>query len=237
MNKKQVILIFGVLLLVSIIVRSQNKPLNLPNFKKSSYHFGFWLGYTQSAIVPTRKPNYTFNDSLISMTPLSIGSFAVGPMGSISLHKNIKVRAAILLSFQDRSVDYVFWIKDTTEVFNKKLSSVYVEFPVQIKFVTNRINNIAFYSTIGAKYGYDFSSNISVRDDFNYEDVLKIKRNNFAYSLGGGIDFYLTYFKFGIDLRMDFGINNVLEKTNTFYSSPLEKLKTRMWQLSFTFEG
>jgi len=76
-----------------------------------------------------------------------------------------------------------------------------------------------------------------VRDDFNYEDVLKIKRNNFAYSLGGGIDFYLTYFKFGIDLRMDFGINNVLEKTNTFYSSPLEKLKTRMWQLSFTFEG
>jgi hypothetical protein len=237
MNKKQVILIFGVLLLVSIIVRSQNKPLNLPNFKKSSYHFGFWLGYTQSAIVPTRKPNYTFNDSLISMTPLSIGSFAVGPMGSISLHKNIKVRAAILLSFQDRSVDYVFWIKDTTEVFNKKLSSVYVEFPVQIKFVTNRINNVAFYSTIGAKYGYDFSSNISVRDDFNYEDVLKIKRNNFAYSLGGGIDFYLTYFKFGIDLRMDFGINNVLEKTNTFYSSPLENLKTRMWQLSFTFEG
>jgi hypothetical protein len=237
MNKKQVILIFGVLLLVSIIVRSQNKPLNLPNFTKSSYHFGFWLGYTQSAIVPTRKPNYTFNDSLISMTPLSIGSFAVGPMGSISLHKNIKVRAAILLSFQDRSVDYVFWIKDTTEVFNKKLSSVYVEFPVQIKFVTNRINNVAFYSTIGAKYGYDFSSNISVRDDFNYEDVLKIKRNNFAYSLGGGIDFYLTYFKFGIDLRMDFGINNVLEKTNTFYSSPLEKLKTRMWQLSFTFEG
>jgi hypothetical protein len=237
MNKKQVILIFGVLLLVSIIVRSQNKPLNLPNFKKSSYHFGFWLGYTQSAIVPTRKPNYTFNDSLISMTPLSIGSFAVGPMGSISLHKNIKVRAAILLSFQDRSVDYVFWIKDTTEVFNKKLSSVYVEFPVQIIFVTNRINNVAFYSTIGAKYGYDFSSNISVRDDFNYEDVLKIKRNNFAYSLGGGIDFYLTYFKFGIDLRMDFGINNVLEKTNTFYSSPLEKLKTRMWQLSFTFEG
>jgi hypothetical protein len=237
MNKKQAILILGFLLLVSTIVRSQNKPLNLPNFTKSKYHWGFWLGYTQSAIVPTRKPNYTFSDSLISMTPVSIGSFAVGPMGSVSLHKNIKLRTAILLSFQDRNMDYVFWIKDTTEIFSKKLRSVYVEFPFQLKFVTDRINNIAFYSTIGAKYGFDFSSNLSVKDDFNYDDVLKIKRSNFAYSLGGGMDFYLAYFKFGIDLRMDFGINNVLEQTNNFYSSPLEKLKTRMWQLSFTFEG
>jgi hypothetical protein len=237
MNKKTAILILGFLLLVSTIVRSQNKPLNLPNFTKSKYHWGFWLGYTQSAIVPTRKPNYTFSDSLISMTPVSIGSFAVGPMGSFSLHKNIKLRMAILLSFQDRNLDYVFWIKDTTELFDKKLRSVYVEFPIQLKFVTDRINNIAFYSTIGAKYGFDFSSNLNVKDDFNYDDVLKIKRNNFAYSLGGGMDFYLAYFKFGIDLRMDFGINNVLKQTNNFYSSPLEKLKTRMWQLSFTFEG
>lgn len=237
MNKKQIILILGFLLLGSTLVRSQNKPLNLPNFTKSKFHFGFWLGYTQSSIVPTRKPNYTFSDSLTSITPVSIGSFAVGPMGSVSIYKNIKLRSAILLSFQDRNMDYVFSINDTTELFNKKLRSVYVEFPIQLKLVTDRINNIAFYSTIGAKYGYDFSSNINVKDDFNYFDVLKIKRNNFAYSLGGGIDFYLSYFKFGIDLRMDFGINNVLEQTNNFYSSPLEKLKTRMWQLSFTFEG
>ncbi len=237
MNKKQIIILLSFLFLFASIAKSQNKPLNLPNFTKSKYHWGFWLGYTQSAIVPTRKPNYSFSDSLISMTPVSIGSFAVGPMGSITLHKNIKIRTAILLSFQDRNVNYVFWRNDTTELFEKKLSSVYVEFPVQFKFVTDRINNVAFYATMGGKYGYDFSSNINVKDEYDFDDVLKIKRSNIAYSLGGGVDFFLEYFKFGIDLRMDFGINNVLEQTNTFYSSPLDKLKTRMWQLSFTFEG
>lgn len=237
MNKKQGILILAFLFLFVTFASSQNKPLNLPNFNKSRYHWGFWLGYTQSAIVPTRKPNYTFSDSLISMTPVSIGSFSVGPMGSLSLSENIKLRTAILLSFQDRDMDYVFWMNDTTELFKRKLNSVYVEFPLQMKFVTNRINNVAFYATMGAKYGYDFSSNITVKDDYDFDDVLKIKRHNVAYSLGGGVDFYLTYFKFGIDLRMDFGINNVLEQTNTYYSSPLEQLKTRMWQLSFTFEG
>ncbi|MEN8927740.1 MAG: porin family protein [Flavobacteriales bacterium] len=237
MNRKQIIVILGLLIAFSAALKAQNKPLNLPNFTKSKYHWGFWLGYTQSAIIPTRKPNYTFSDSLISMTPNSIGSFSVGPIGSVSLHKNIKFRTAILLSFQDRNMDYVFWINDTTETFQKKLRSVYLEFPLQFKFVTDRINNIAFYGTLGGKYGYDFSSNITVKDDFDYDDVLKLKRHNIAWSLGGGVDFFLAYFKFGIDLRIDFGINNVLEQTDNFYSSPLDKIRTRMWQLSFTFEG
>lgn len=226
------------MLLTTIQVKSQhNKPLNLPDFAKSKYHWGFWLGYTQSSLVVNRKADYSFGDSLISVTPVSVGSFAVGPMGSYSFSQNVKLRTAILLSFQDRNMEYVFWRNDTTELFTKKIRSVYTEFPVQLKFVTNRINNNAFYATIGAKYGVDWSSNITVKEQFNFDDVLKIKRSNVAYSVGGGVDFFLQYFKFGIDLRMDFGINNVLVKNKTFYSSPLDKLKTRMWQLSFTFEG
>lgn len=234
--KKLVVLSFLILFLGKDSF-SQTKPMNLPNFAKSRYHWGFWLAYTQSSLITTRKADYTFNDSLISVNPESIGSFAVGPMGSISFNENVKFRLAILLSFQDRNMNYLFLREGEEELFVKKIRSVYTEMPLQFKFVTNRINNTAFYATAGGKAGIDWSSNINVKEQFDYDDVLKIKRLNFAYSVGGGVDFYLEYFKFGIDLRLDIGINDVLVKNKTYFSSPIDKIRTQMWQLSFTFEG
>ena len=236
MNKKLIVLLLLATLFYTSAL-SQNKPLNLSNFAKSRYHWGFWLGYTQSSLIPTRKSDFDFSDSLISLTPISIGSFAVGPMGSISFSENVKLRLAILLSFQDRNMEYVFLQNGARETYLREVRSVYTEFPLQLKLVTNRINNVAFYGTLGGKYGVDWSSNISVKEQFDYKDVLKIKRSNIAYSVGGGVDFFLQYFKFGIDLRLDMGINNVLVPNKTYFSSPLEKLRTQMWQLSFTFEG
>lgn len=216
---------------------SQKKPINIQNFDADPIHYGFWLGYTHSSLLTTRKADYTFKDSLFSTTPIRTGSFVVGPMMSLNFNQNVHLRTGLFLSFQDREMDYVFWIKDTTELFKKKVNSVYTEIPLQLKLRTNRIENIAFYGIVGLKAGYDWSSNIKVEDKFTYEDVLKIKRFNFAYQVGGGIDLFLQYFKFGIDLRLDIGINNILEQTNNYYSSPFEKLRTQMWQLSFTFEG
>ncbi len=234
---KKLVVISLLLLFVGKDSFSQTKPLNIPNFAKSRYHWGFWLAYTKSSLITTRKADYTFQDSLISVTPESIGSFAVGPMGSVSFNENVKLRLAILLSFQDRNMNYVFLQDGENVDYVKKLRSVYTEMPLQFKFVTNRINNVAFYGMAGGKFGIDWSSNINVKEQFDYDDVLKIKRMNYAYSVGGGVDFFLEYFKFGIDLRLDIGINNVLIKNKTYFSSPLDKLRTQMWQLSFTFEG
>ena len=214
---KKIISAALILLLSAFSIQAQNKPLNIPNFAKSRYHWGFWLGYTQSSLVPTRKADFDFSDSLVSLTPVSIGSFAVGPMGSISFSENVKMRLAILLSFQDRNMEYVFIQEGARETYLREVRSVYTEFPLQLKLVTNRINNVAFYGTLGGKYGVDWSSNINVKEQFDYKDVLKIKRSNVAMSVGGGVDFFLTYFKFGIDLRLDIGINNVLIKTPTSY--------------------
>ena len=164
MVKKLIILIFFLSLFASV-ANSQNKPLNLPNFAKSRYHWGFWLGYTQSSLIPNKKADFDFSDSLVSLTPVSVGSFAVGPMGSISFNENIKLRLAILLSFQDRNMEYVFIQNGVRESYMREVRSVYTEFPLQLKVVTNRVNNVAFYGTVGGKYGVDWSSNINVKEN------------------------------------------------------------------------
>jgi hypothetical protein len=55
--------------------------------------------------------------------------------------------------------------------------------------------------------------------------------------VGGGVDMFLPYFKFGLELKMGIGLPNVLIDDNTRFSAPLESLRTKTYMLSFTFEG
>lgn len=235
-NSKIALLFFVIIL--SITGNTQkNTPKNLPNFDERHYHWGFILAFTQSSLYIDREPVFDFSDSLFYIDPVPVSAFAVGPIGSLDFNKNIHLRAGISLAFQDRNINYGFWVNDTLEEFTKKVHSVYTEIPVMLKLRTDRINNYALYATGGLKYGYDWASQINVKESFSYDDIVKIKRGNFAYGVGGGIDFFLPYFKFGIDLRLDIGINNVNVKNGTYFSNPIQKMRTQMWQLSFTFEG
>ena len=55
--------------------------------------------------------------------------------------------------------------------------------------------------------------------------------------IGFGTDFYLEYFKFGIELKMSYGLNDIHIRESNAFSDPIEMLKTKMFLLSFTFEG
>jgi hypothetical protein len=64
-----------------------------------------------------------------------------------------------------------------------------------------------------------------------------MKRNTFQLEVGTGVDFYLEYFKFGIELKMSYTMGNTLVQDHTIYSEPIQGLIPRMFALSFTFEG
>jgi hypothetical protein len=55
--------------------------------------------------------------------------------------------------------------------------------------------------------------------------------------VGGGVDMFLPYFKFGIELKTAIGIPNVLVNDATRFSNPLQSLRTKTYVLTFTFEG
>ena len=54
------------------------------------------------------------------------------------------------------------------------------------------------------------------------------------------MDFYLTYFKLSIELKMSNGIGNVLvqdyDPGHAQYYNAIEKMKSQIWVLSFHFE-
>jgi hypothetical protein len=67
--------------------------------------------------------------------------------------------------------------------------------------------------------------------------MLKIDNSEIFYTVGAGIDFYLSYFKFGIELKTSYGLTNILVPDfHTMYSDVMDKIRTQVFYINLTFE-
>ena len=67
-------------------------------------------------------------------------------------------------------------------------------------------------------------------------DNIRVKKMDIAAEVGAGFDFYNSYFKFGIEVKMSFGLLNVMDKQDLIYDSSIKSMKNRTFQVSLTFE-
>lgn len=228
------IIAFGVTTLTS---GQQQKAMNLRDFDNHNMHFGFLLAYNSSDFLMEIKPDYTFSDSIVSIQNFRQPGFNLGIIGSWNINKNISLRLLPDLSFQDRALDYLIQKDDTTfKTERRRVESTFLNFPINLKLRTDRINNLALYMIGGYQFGIDMASQKDV-NNAGENAIVKIKRLDHALQIGGGIDFFLPYFKFGIELKLSKGMKNLLIQDGTKYVEPLDVLRTKMWILSFTFEG
>jgi hypothetical protein len=202
------------------------------------YHFGFHLGVNTADYYINRETNFNFEDSLLSVNTDNQPGFNLGIVASVNFTKNISLRFTPTLSFQDRALNYVFYADaDNVDRYTKRVESTFIEFPVNFKFRTDRLKNFAVYTIVGGKYLIDMQSQRDVNQSLAEEIVVKTEKNDWAVEFGGGLDFFLQYFKFGIELKMAVGIPNLLIQDGTQFSDPIESLRSRTFMLSFTFEG
>jgi Outer membrane protein beta-barrel domain len=211
---------------------------NLPDFDLRRFHFGFLLGGNTADLFVKQQPNAFATDSLLALDHLRAPGFNLGIVSSLNLNGNWSVRFLPSLSFQERALEYAFRKPDgSTATFTKPVESTWLEFPVHAKFRSDRINNFAVYLIGGGKYSLDMASQQSTEDSPEDQVVLKLKRADYSVEMGGGFDFFLTYFKFGIELRSTIGLPNVMVNDGTRFSNVIESLRTRAFSVSLTFEG
>jgi hypothetical protein len=120
----------------------------------------------------------------------------------------------------------------------QRLESSFLEFPLLLKYKGNRLNNVRPYVIGGFNFRYDLAGKKEFDDAKPI--YLRLKRPNLYYELGAGMDFYLTYFKLSIELKMSNGIGNILVQQaapgHPEYFNAIEKMKSQIWVLSFHFE-
>jgi outer membrane protein W len=177
------------------------------NWDKQKIFWGYYLGLNYKSL----KISYLTADNKYIDIETSAG-FNVGLIGNYRLHKNISLRLEPGLSSNTNKLSFTY-IPGGAKDSIRKINSTYLRIPVLLKFNTNRYNNIRPYAIGGVSYDYNFSSNQDNPDD-NYEGEFRMKKSNFMYELGLGIDFYLPYFIFSPSIRGIFAINNELVRDN-----------------------
>jgi hypothetical protein len=223
---------------MSLQAQKSIKMENLPNFDMRRFHFGFLLSFNSSDLVVVQDPASPWRDSLLVLNHLRQPGFNLGIISSLNMTDNLSLRFLPSLSFQERQLQYTFKEADgTRKIFTKPVESTYLEFPLLLKFRSNRINNFAVYVIGGGKFGIDMASRKDVNQALDDEIVIKLEKYDYAAEVGGGFDFFLQYFKFGIELKTAIGIPNVLINDDTRFSRPLESLRTRAFFFTLTFEG
>lgn len=209
-----------------------NVPLNLPNYDKKPIHFGFLIGLNNLDFKITPVTNMD-NDVYVIQSQEQKG-FNLGVVNNIRLNNNFDLRLIPTLSLAERRIFYS--IIDNTVLIeeDKKIESTFIEFPISLKYKSLRYNNGRAYILTGLKYSLDLASQRNI-DDEGLE-IVKIKKDDFSYEIGLGLDFYLPYFKFSPEIKANFGLTNLIVNDGSIYSRSIKEMKTRGFTISITFE-
>ena len=211
---------------------------NLAKFDLQYYHFGFVLSLNTANLIVDFKDDFTSDTTILAVNNISQPGFNLGMLASLDFSGNWHLRFVPTLSFNERILEYTIVLEGgKTEKLQKDVNSTYIDFPLLFKYRTNRMNNVAPYVFLGAQFSIDVASQKNVDNTNSKEIIIKLDNTNFSGSTGLGVDFFLPYFKFGIELKVDIGIKNMLIDDNTRFSAPLKSLRTQSVMISFTFEG
>ena len=210
------------------------KVKNLEKYDKQWIHFGFMLGINNTDFKSERAGDFYRSDSVLHVEADGQPGFNLGIISDVRLGNNFNLRFVPDLAFSQRDLVYKMTTKvGATDVVIKKVESTFLTFPIELKFKSNRVNNYRFYVIGGFKYMLDLVSQAKVE---NSEELVKLRRNDYGYTVGVGMDLYLPLFKFAPEIKMFQGIPNVLIADPTVYSSSFSALKSRIFSISLTFE-
>lgn len=214
----------------------KQKPKNESWYDEKPIHFGFSLGFNTMdfKITPSQK-NFQ-KDSLYPEVSILNPGINIQIVTDFRPAEHIDIRFLPGVSFGERVIRFYKNKKLVND--QQKLESSFLEFPLLLKYKGNRLNNVRPYVVGGLNYRYDLAGKKEF--DESKPIYIRIKRPDLYYEVGAGMDFYLTYFKLSIELKMSTGLGNVLVQEASpshpeFYNA-IEKMKSQIWVIAFHFE-
>ena len=239
--------------LVSQVFSQKQKVNYLTTFDEKRIHFGFTLGYNLLDFNVTNynpigeNPNFTPGDwpltpavgiyeSVRSDVASLVPGFTVGIVSSLRLHKDLDLRFLPGMSFGERKLTYnvpVYDINISGPLEFYSIKSTFIDFPLLLKYKARRINNDRPFVLFGGAFRQDISKSAK-------EDLVKLKGGGFYAEVGGGWDHYFPFFRFSVEGKYSFGLNNQLgdvpQQQRPYYSQSIKSLRSNIFTLSFHFE-
>lgn len=212
---------------------NDREGFNVHELGRKQIYFGIALGVNVANYRIVHKPFNGINDTIRSMHPTIGPGFNLGIIANWQFHRYFDLRLIPTLSFSDKSIVYNTVVRKEP-VVKQTISSIYLDFPLQIRFKSDPIRNTRIYVIGGARYDYDLASNSSTRSN----TLLKVKKNDVAVEYGVGVMIYFPYFIMSPEFKVSQGVVNVNSPTHGFiYSRVIEKLYSRTYTFTLNLEG
>lgn len=211
--------------------------LNYQRGDRTWLHFGFSLGvnYMDYKALLSGANMYRAETGKLEM------GFLVGIISELRISDDLGLRFLPGLEFATRSLVYTHVPEEEENKQYAYNEAVYVSLPLMLKYKAKRVNNFRPFIAAGGSYKYDFQKHNKIDPDKSV--FFRTNQGDFFLEIGGGSDFYLPYFKFGIELRFSLGLTDVLihqpDPANPGYddyTNALKKLRARIFTVCFNFE-
>jgi hypothetical protein len=236
LNKRTYIILITLFLIPYTLSGQKAKPMNRSWYDEKMLHFGFSIGFNTMDFNITPSQDYLETDSLYpEVTRLNPG-INIQIVTDLHPSRYIDIRFLPGVSFGQRNVRYY---KEQV-IYNQqqRVESSFMEFPLLIKYKGDRLNNVRPYVVGGLNYRYDLAG----KKEFDEERpvYLRLKRSDLYFETGAGLDFYLPYFKFSVEIKMSNGLRNILVDDaapgHLQFRYAIEKMRSQIWILAFHFE-
>ncbi len=216
--------------------------------------FGYMFQYISSDLKIYKQPNWrapyplTLDGSVLTDELNSIRSrpkpgFGLGFLASLRMTDHSSLRFNPGLAFTDRLVEYEYasnvpGSNPPSPIVKRIVQATTVDLPLSYKLRSDLNGRFRTYLLGGGRFSKSILSKKKLDDSAlaPQEKFLKNKDSFFSYEAGVGIDFYFEYFKLSPEIKYSHSIGNVLQRANSPYATPLDKLFLHSIQVSLFFQ-
>lgn len=210
----------------------QRGNYNYREHQSKDYYFGITLGYNTSSYKLFYSDEFVAENGILGTKVNREPGLDLKIVSNLKVGEYIDVRFLPGLAFAGRSIDYSYGQNQPPQ--QRKISSVFAEFPVQVRYKSEPWKDIRLFVLGGVKYSYDVASDSKTTD----EDLVRFSPSDFQLEVGAGMQFYFPYFIFSPEVKFSHGLGNVLLFDDSVdRSSVLDKVLSRVFTFSLHFEG
>ena len=243
---KYKLLLLSISLSLPLYLFSQKpKVKNDPTHDDRPIHFGFSLGLNMMDY-RIEHSQYAVDEHVYIGLHEIMPGINIHAIANLRLGEYFDLRTLPGISFGERFMYFENTNPNDTGSFysfsNYKVESSYLEWPLLLKYKSKRLNNFRPYLIGGGNLRYD----LAVKREYNdKEQLIMINPLDIYGEIGFGMDFYLTYFKLGTEIKYSFGLTNILRTEDRHgvlpsefekYTLAIDKLSSHIVIISFHFE-
>lgn len=242
-------IIFFILFLLFILpqgyAQEKKRVQNRPYIDLRTIHYGILFGINMMDMELNNVGPQVLEDGSIANIVADVDNwspgFTVGVLGELRLNNYFSLRVSPSMHFGQRHFKFLnlteFDDVGRNVTQQQTIKTTYVTVPIDIKFSSQRYNNVRPYFLAGITPMMNITG--------KKQDILEINRSDFSLNIGMGCDFYLPFFKLIPELRFCYGLTNCINPEHAKdltdinlhkYSNAVNKSRSKMIILTFYFE-